>query len=129
MEKTVRLHPYYVFIAIVLTAGVVTLSLMPGSSVPKVKIPHLDKLVHFVMYFSLTISYFYAFFNNGSGESRQLLWPSALAAVVGLMVETLQHFMVSSRYFDKFDILANVIGCFFAILLIKKLSLSAQIKL
>jgi VanZ family protein len=129
MEKTFHFHPIRATVAIVLTIAVLVLSLMPGSSVPKVKIPNIDKLVHIGMYFFLTISYYYGFFNSNSKSLKPLVLSAIVASLFGFLIEILQHFAVSTRYFDELDILANVIGCFFAILFVKKLSLSAQIKL
>lgn len=54
MEKPSTLHHYYAIIAIVLSILVAIVSLMPSSGVPKVEIKHLDKLVHFTMYFILS---------------------------------------------------------------------------
>lgn len=125
MEKSSFLHPYYVIIAIVLSILVATVSLMPSSGVPKFEIKHLDKLVHFTMYFVLSISYALSF-SLGYKKKHIKKWilPFLLALSFGILIEIAQECFTSTRKFDVFDILANGIGSFFGILILKKLSLT-----
>lgn len=125
MEKHSTLHLYYVIIAIVLSIIVAFVSLMPSSGVPKVEIKHLDKLVHFAMYFVLSMSYGLAFsFMCKTRNFKKWLYPFLMALCFGILMEICQEFFTNTRHFDVFDILANGIGSFFGILILKKLSLT-----
>lgn len=125
MEKPSTLHHYYAIIAIVLSILVAIVSLMPSSGVPKVEIKHLDKLVHFTMYFILSIIYSLALsFKYKKQHFKRWVYPFLLALSFGMLIEIAQEWFTSTRNFDIFDILANGIGSFFGILILKKLSLA-----
>lgn len=125
MEKDSTLHLYFVIIAIVLSIIVAFVSLMPSSGVPKVEIKHLDKLIHFTMYFVLSMSYGLAFsFIYKNGSFKKWLFPFLMALCFGILMEFCQEIFTNTRNFDVFDILANGIGSFFGILILKKLSLT-----
>lgn len=125
MEKPSSLHLYYVIIAIVLSILIAIVSLMPSSGVPKVEIKHLDKLIHFTMYFVLSINYALALsFKYKKQNFKRWVYPFLLALSYGILIEIAQECFTSTRNFDVFDILANGIGSFFGILILKKLSLT-----
>lgn len=115
MEKSSPRHLYYKAFATVLTILIVLLSLMPSRNVPEIEIKQLDKLVHFVMYFVLTVSYGLSF----KGFAKPGLMAFAGAFLVGVLTEVMQYKFTSSRFFDVFDIIANTAGSFFAILYFK----------
>ncbi len=125
MEKDSTLHLYFVIIAIVLSIIVAFVSLMPGSGVPKVAFKHLDKLVHFALYFLLSISYGLVFCQMFKATNfKKWLYPFLMALCFSILMEFCQEIFTNTRYFDVFDILANGIGSFFGILILKKLSLT-----
>lgn len=115
MEKSSHRHLYFKAFAIVLTILIMLLSLMPSRNVPEIEIKHLDKLVHFAMYFVLTVSYGLSF----KGFAKPELMAFAGAFLVGVLTEVMQYKFTSSRFFDVFDIIANTAGSFFAILFFK----------
>jgi len=87
------------------------LSLMPGSTVPKVSLfEGIDKLVHAFMYAVLVVLAYFAF--------RRLAVMTALSITYGAVLEYLQ--VVSSVYcktgrsFELADIAANACGALFA---------------
>ena len=125
MESKIKLHPYYALVAIVLTVAVFYVSLLPKQEIPEVNLLQVDKLVHFTLYFLLTVIYFFGFFRTKNNSLWQKLTPALVAISIGLIVEFLQHFATSTRFFDVFDIFANALGAFFGFYLLKKLSLTS----
>ncbi|MGB1248468.1 MAG: VanZ family protein [Chitinophagales bacterium] len=116
MEKKKPITLIYAIGAIVLSILVVIVSLLPKQELPSTSVFQADKLVHFSMYFVLSILYFKGFFE---GKSVSFLTPIVIAFCLSFAVEIMQHYCTTTRSFDKFDILANGIGCFFAFLGIK----------
>ena len=95
---------------------VLTGSLIPGNSIPKLNWDsffQLDKLVHLCFYFVMCILMYLSMVR----EDFMSLWrPQALifsvlfAVGIGILIEILQSNLNTGRYFDIFDILANMIG-------------------
>jgi VanZ family protein len=108
-------HLYFKAQAIVLTLLILFLSLMPSNQAPQVKIKHLDKVIHFIMYFVLAVSYYVALKDIKSALTLTFV----LAFFLGFLTEILQYTCTNTRSFDIFDIFANTFGSFFAILFIK----------
>lgn len=115
MENTNKNHLYFKALAIVLTILIIFLSLMPSSNAPQIKIKHLDKAIHFIMYFVVAFSYFFALKN----KKHALIYTFILAFFLGFITEILQFLCTETRSFDIFDIIANTFGSFFVILFIK----------
>lgn len=97
---------------------IVSISVMPGSGIPKVNIPFADKLVHFGIYFVLSILLLYGFreqygFRWVRFIMALLVW--AIATLWGTLMELIQYQLTESRHFEYLDILANIIGSLFGI--------------
>lgn len=118
MEKYFKLHLKYAFIAIVLLVAVMYVSLLPKIELPKTTIFQADKIVHFSMYFVLSVMIFKGFFNKKLNQS--LLIACVLSFLYGFIVEILQYSLTSTRMFDVFDIFANGMGAIFAYLIVSK---------
>ncbi len=111
MGSTMKFYKYTSVVSIVILAAL----LMPPSSIPKVGMPNVDKLVHFGMFAFLAIvlcgeTYLY---------DKQL--PPAYKAMISLSIyavltESLQY-LSGYRMFDVMDIIADVIGVAFGIAL------------
>ena len=118
MEKPIQFHLIFAGIAIVLMVTVMYVSLLEQVELPQAPIIQADKIVHFGMYFILSISIYKGFFN------KKLIFSIVIACFLsffyGLIVEFLQYFLTSSRMFDIFDIFANGIGSIFAYLVVNK---------
>jgi len=84
-----------------LVAGVCVGSLVPGTELPRFLLP--DKLVHAGSYFLLMI-----WFSGLYQRKRHLAIAVALVAL-GLGLDLLQY-LVATRNFDMFDVLANGAG-------------------
>jgi VanZ family protein len=95
---------------------------VPGNQVPDVSlinIPHFDKIVHFILFFVLTIL-LVSEFNKLNLEKKTLsiayLWSAFISICYGVAIEALQHFVFASRSASLWDVLANSLGVLFAIL-------------
>jgi len=104
---------------------ILILSLIPpgqSQKIPLFKIPHLDKLIHFVFYFI-----FCWLLINGMRAKLQrinatVFTSSLLIAIAyGFFIEILQYF-TSWRSFEWWDVLANSTGALTAIILSKWVS-------
>lgn len=87
---------------------------MPGQHIPKVgwKIfIQLDKLAHFLFYAILAALLVLAL-NKARAELRlrELLYIILLCSMYGIMLEAIQYFFLSDRFFEIPDIIANIIG-------------------
>lgn len=118
MEKYIKVHPYYASVAIVLILSIGYASLTPLTDVPKPEFNHFDKIVHFTMYFILSIVLAKAFFKLEVMNSFEKAIPIVLSFFYSFSIEILQELLTNSRFFDIFDILANGIGCLVALAVI-----------
>ena len=108
----------YVFVILWLLV-IIILSLMPKSSIgiERVKLfKNADKIVHFFMYFILTVLLVLAFKKGKVCKPFCLLIISFFAVSLGVLMEFLQKYLDIGRSFDTFDILANTTGVIFVII-------------
>jgi VanZ family protein len=95
-----RFRKLWLFLGFAMVLAIVTLSLLPGKSLPSV--PTGDKINHFIGY-SLLMLWFSQLF-----PTRRLTIAIACVAL-GATIEILQP-IVSDRYFEGWDNVANAIG-------------------
>ena len=101
------------------------MSVISGEKLPKapLDIPHLDKLVHIVLYFILCYLFLrarkiqYSTFVKRFNKVAIIIGVTCLCYGVGL--EILQEFLFKTRHFEWADITANGFGCFLAIIIFK----------
>ena len=99
-------------------------SLIPGNDLPKVgwlHRLHFDKFVHACFYFIMCMLMYYSLVKEWKLLSTQfqvLIASSFTAVGIGFVIEILQSNLISGRYFDIFDVLANTIGVVIAVLII-----------
>ena len=103
-------------IAFYYTLFLIIFSLTPVSdfSFPIFQLFGIDKLLHFVMYFSLTILWCLASENFYKSNFKLLLF----AIFFGFVLEIFQHILPFGRYFDLGDLLANSLGVIFGIIIL-----------
>lgn len=82
---------------------------------------HIDKVFHFTTYFWLSF-YFSSIF-----EKRIHLPQTILLISMGVLIEFLQK-LTETRSFDIYDMLANTLGVFLALLLTRVVSLEKLLK-
>lgn len=112
------------------------LGIIPGSSLRKVgtiPIPHFDKVVHFILFFILTLLLLYETAKRNGHKTLSLKTKTAVAVLTisyGAFLEVIQHLLVAGRTGSMLDILANSLGVFSALLvfyLIKRKNLLANL--
>ena len=98
-------------IAISITLGIVYLSLFkPPKNV--IEVDNIDKVYHFIAYFTLTFVWLITFYKNPSKK----LTVTSLCILFGIIIEVLQSTLTNYRTADYIDIIANSIGVFIALL-------------
>ena len=83
---------------------------IPASELPTkpfLNIPHFDKLVHFSLFFGLSILLFRPFKKL---KMRYYLLSPVISIFLGLLLETTQQLVTISRSSNVFDFLANTTG-------------------
>lgn len=89
---------------------------IPGNQINRVKfidIPHLDKFIHFFLYFVFTLLLISE--NNTSKHHRKvtvnaILIAAAISIPTGAIIEILQKVILIGRSSDVLDLVANVFG-------------------
>jgi len=112
-------HTAWIFWVLIIS----TLSFIPGDHLPEIKweIISIDTLVHFGMYFvlSITLALAFAFKNNLNLSKLKMYLILVLVGIAfGIFVELIQGSFIYRRYFDLFDILANSIGSIVGMLIV-----------
>lgn len=96
-------------------ACILLLTSLPGSEIPSLLWPHIDKVVHFCMYFTLSFTVARALTGRVRRQvswkrySRLILLAIVLCSAFGLLDEWHQHF-VPDRSFEWLDWAADTLG-------------------
>jgi VanZ family protein len=106
--------------SILLFGLILILTLMPSNEVPSASGIKLDKIVHFCLFFCFTFSliigllkqYYFKIMNRNA-----LKYTVFIAVFLALITEVLQYFMLLGRSFDWSDILFNILGILFAVII------------
>jgi len=97
-------------------------SLTSSDNLNKVSIFHFnnsDKMIHFILYFILSISLQFSFLRNTLiNRKNQILLTLIFVISYGLIIEVFQHYFTNTRSADIFDAFANTIGCISGILIL-----------
>ena len=100
----------YAFVTALLIA---VLSLFPGGQTPNVGIEGLDKIIHFIMYFTLIWFLIQANIKQVvilKLKDSAILVGLITAVAYGILMEIIQGVALDDRSFEWFDILANLTG-------------------
>lgn len=95
---------------------------LSGVGASRFNIPHMDKAVHFTFYSVMVVLGYMAIRNKTDQLEKRskLLWYIVLFAVIyGIIIEVLQHVLTTDRHGDPFDALANSIGAFVGMFVIR----------
>jgi VanZ family protein len=102
-----------------LTWAAVILFLSTGNSIQAPRLTNLlepDKLAHAAAYFVLTACIIWGFWWTGTANITKAAIATALSSLYGAGMELIQFGFFPNRYFEVYDIIANIIGaliCFF----------------
>jgi VanZ family protein len=98
------------------------LSLLPANSFPELSwkgLLEVDKLAHASVYGILSGLMAWAGWKN-LGLRWYAVWIfSIIASVYGLLMELFQLWFSTGRFFEKFDLIANIIGAFVGAVIVK----------
>ena len=86
---------------------ILILSLIPVNTEVKELIPYQDKYIHIFMYLVLALFMMNCFVKIGF---KQVFVTIIFGIIYGSAIEVLQGLLNTGRYFDYFDIIANIIG-------------------
>lgn len=99
--------------SILWAAFILVICLMPHQHVPRVTIPHFDKLVHFALYLILAVLTWYGWTRQNffaALRANTAIKIILLLAIYGMTIEVLQGTLTPDRSFDLWDELANNAG-------------------
>lgn len=96
-----RFYNIWITLGVFYTVSIIVISFLPLKG-PEI-ISHIDKVVHFLIYFIHAFS----FLQISKRIKTIVIWGITL----GISIEILQP-IISTRFFDYFDILANILGSF-----------------
>ncbi|HBF87914.1 MAG TPA: hypothetical protein DDX39_04650 [Bacteroidales bacterium] len=107
--------------SILWTVIVFVLSSVSGNDlnkIPTFDIPHLDKIVHFVMYFVLSFFLFIDFTKRDNIKTTIVFYILLFSFLYGVSMEFMQEYVFEKRSASIFDTLANLSGSIVSILLL-----------
>jgi VanZ family protein len=112
--------------AIVWASFILAVIIWPGSRIPDsevLKIPMMDKAIHFVLFFVLANLLAFGLFRQHS-SSPFFIYRTLLVLISGILygaaTELLQYWFLSSRHGNAADLLANIFGMVFGLLFYRK---------
>jgi VanZ family protein len=97
---------YYKIIIWLLVIAYLCFAPSDGFKKVNIPIPHIDKFVHFIMFYILGVFLQAATFQNL--KTRNTLFIAFL--IYGLLIEIIQHYMIASRNGDVIDFLFDSLG-------------------
>lgn len=108
---------------IVMTVLIAVLSLLPALCFKQALEPlppllGLDKIIHALMYATLTATYVYALPCDRRGRLLTILWIGFIVTLYGATIELCQNLFTSTRSMEFLDMCANATGALISSLLI-----------
>lgn len=98
---------------------------MPAGSIPKTplfKIPHFDKWVHFFLFLVFGALTAYGFYKQRMGsfmQQKHMVLTLLAGLIYGSITELLQLFFFIGRNANMADVVANIFGTIFGVLLFR----------
>ena len=104
----------WTYIPTVVVAGTILyLSLMRDVHISfAVTIPHIDKVVHILMYLTLSVVLMWDLHRDKCPMKRAIIWSTVLPTVYGGVIELLQEYYFPPRTGDVWDWMADIFGVF-----------------
>lgn len=105
-----------IIISLVIFYGSVT-SGQNLNKIPIFNIPHMDKIIHMLLYFILSVTLLASFIRkNKYKKIDQKIITFVWVVSYGLLMEVFQYYFTQTRSAEIYDSLANTAGCIFAVL-------------
>ena len=114
-------NAYSVAIAFTIFIGIISLVSFKGIPTISFRVSNFDKIVHFTLYFLLTISWFFAT-QQRIKKAKQKKLLIVILILYGIIIEAIQGGLTTDRQADIYDVLANSIGVFLAAAFFSKLN-------
>jgi len=99
--------------SILWAAFILVICLMPGRHIPRITIPHFDKVVHVSLYLILAVLTYSGWVRQevyGALHRQTAIKVVLLLAIYGFVIEVMQGTLTVDRSFDLYDALANSAG-------------------
>ncbi|MCB0652153.1 MAG: VanZ family protein [Saprospiraceae bacterium] len=112
----------YFIPAITWAAVIFILSAMPGKNLPHIDLGDLleaDKIAHIGVYLILTLLLFRGLVKQKSLTTKNIIYAIIITAGYGILLEFGQYYFFPGRYFEFFDIVANIIGSITSLIFLK----------
>lgn len=111
----------YLALALFWTAVITIACLVSVSDVPNVDlgVENADKLVHFTFYAVFAILWFFYLKLYVTNHTKLYLFVFIFSVSFGIMIEICQSIFTETRQADVIDAVANTLGAFFGLLLVK----------
>lgn len=102
----------YFSIAVIWSIFIAVVSFVPNSSLPEINLNFFepDKLAHAGVYFLLNGSLIWGFWQNKRLKAKTIWLSFGLSCFYGILMECAQYAFFPYRYFEVYDIIANIIG-------------------
>jgi VanZ family protein len=82
-------------------------------------IPHADKVVHIMMYFILQVAMMRKRQSGMEDKNKVIIF--ILVSGYGVFIELFQGYFLADRFFEIYDIIANITGALMGILLFNRI--------
>jgi len=115
LTKNILRHKYKI-VAVIYTLWLTAISLSPLNGVDLPSFKFADKIVHFFLYFFLTLVWLKAY----PAFTRKIILLLAGVVLWGIAIEFIQENFIPNRSGDVFDALANTLGGITALFIFKK---------
>lgn len=110
----------YIVFTLAWTVVIFYLSTMPGPQLPRIDwLMTPDKFGHAAVYGILAMGIFFSIKSYYTNSKTVYRWSFLLASGYGVAMELIQYSFFPDRYFELWDIVANIIGAFVALWLLK----------
>ncbi|MFD2291380.1 VanZ family protein [Mariniflexile gromovii] len=106
-------------ISILYTVALAAVCLIKLNNLPDVGVSFGDKIFHLLAYTMLTLLWYYTLFYTVKFENKKaLMYAASFSIVFGIIIEVLQGTVTASRSADIYDVMANTIGVFLAVVIL-----------
>jgi VanZ family protein len=110
------LKKHALFVAVLYTAILVSLSLIKLGKLPDLGTSFNDKIFHFFAYFVLPILWYFVFYHKYKiGITKAIIYSGIFSFIIGVIIELLQGCLTESRVSDIYDVEANAFGIIIAV--------------
>ncbi|CAH8281393.1 VanZ like protein [Mariniflexile fucanivorans] len=108
-----------ILISVLFTVALAAVCLIKINNIPDVGVSFGDKIFHFLSYTVLAFLWYSTFYKAFNFEKKKALMYTAVFSIIfGIIIEILQGTLTSSRSADLYDVMANTIGVFLAVVII-----------